>query len=283
MKKLGLVAIGFVAVIVVALFFTNKYLGDIIVKGVEKVGPDLTQTSVDIGSVGLQLLAGNAAVEKVTIGNPQGFQTPYAFNLGEVKLDLEPRSLLDEIIVINKIYIDSPALNFEQQSKKSNISQIMDNVNKAFAKDKKQTGQEAPKEEGASKKIIIDDFTLLNAKVAVSTALTGGKPLSVTINKIHLTGIGRKEKGVTAAEAASQIINEITERVSAEVTKGLANFGEMSKQLEGKVEEAKAQAEQMKAQVEQVKENPEKMVEDIQSGKVKPEEAVKSIKGIFGN
>ncbi len=276
MKKLGLVAIGFVAVVVVALFFTNKYLGDIIVKGVEKVGPGLTQTSVDIGSVGLQLLAGNAAVEKVTIGNPQGFKTPFAFNLGEVKLDLEPRTLLDETIVINKIYIDSPALNFEQLSKKSNITQIMDNVNNAFAKDKKETKQDAPKEEGASKKIIIDDFTLLNAKVAVTTALTGSKPLEVTINKIHLTGIGRKEQGVTAAEAASQIVNEITERVTAEVTKGLANFGEMSKQLEGEVEKAKAQVEKAKA-------DSEKMIEDAKSGNVNPEEAVKSLKGMFGN
>lgn len=273
MKKLGLVVIGFVAVVAVALFFTNKYLGDIIVKGVEKVGPDLTQTSVDIGSVGLQLLAGNAAVEKVTIGNPQGFKTPYAFSLGEVQLDLEPKSLLDETIVINKIYIDSPALNFEQLSKKSNISQIMENVNKALAKD---TKEGAPKEEGTSKKIIIDDFTLLHAKVAVTTALTGSKPLEVTINKIHLTGIGRKANGVTAAEAASQIVNEITQRVTTEVTKGLANFGEMAKQLEGEVKKAKVQVEKAKA-------DSEKMIEEVKSGNVQPEEAVKSLKGMFGN
>ena len=275
MKKLALFAAGFIAVIVVALFFANRYLGDIIVKGVEKVGPELTQTSVDLGSVDVQLLAGNAQVKEVVIGNPQGFKAPFAFNLGEIKLDLEPKSLMDEVVVINKIYINSPTLNFEQGKKGSNISKIMDNVNKALAKHKKEgTNKSESEQEGAAKKVIIDDFTLLNAKVAVSTMLTGGKPLEVTVDKIHLTGIGRKEKGVTAAEAASEIINAITRAVSGEVTAGLADIGKLGEQLEGQLDAAQQK-------LDKVKEDSEKMLKDMKSGNVNPEEAVKGLKGLF--
>ncbi len=275
MKKLAFFVLGFLLVVGVALFFVNKYLGDIIVKGVEKVGPDLTQTSVDLGTVSVQLLAGNAQVEKVVIGSPKGFKAPYAFNLKEVKLDLAPKSLLDEVVIINKVYIDSPSLNFEQGKKGSNISAIMDNVNKALAKHKKaDAGKGGEKKEAAEKKIIIDDFTLLNAKVAVSTALTGGKPLEVTLDKIHLTGVGRKEKGVTVAEAVFEIVGVITRAVSDAVTESLVDVGKMGKQLESQLDSAQQQ-------LDKVKKDSEKMLNDVKGGTINPEEAVKGVKGLF--
>ena len=271
MKKIGIFLASICGIVVVALLVVNYYLGTIIVKGVEKVGPQLTQTSVTLGAVDIQLMKGNVQITNAVIGNPAGYKAPHAFNFKEVLVDVEPKTLLDEVIIINKVLIDSPKLTYVQDAKGSNIQQIVDNINAALAKQKKKkpTGTASPAEDSGkvSKKIILDDFTLRNATVVVSTSMLGVKPLEFILADIHLTGLGRKNMGMTPAEMVSKITTVITAAVNKGALDNFGNFSDITKQLQGSVDG--------------ISKDSMKTVEDLKNGKIDPEQAVKSLKGLF--
>ena len=66
---------------------------------------------------------------------------------------------------------------------------------------------------GAGVKVIIDRFDFLNAAATVSVpALKQSR--EVNIPDVKLTGIGRRSSGVTAAEAAKQILRPIINQSS---------------------------------------------------------------------
>ena len=271
MKKLGIFLASICGIVVVALLVVNYYLGAIIVKGVEKVGPQLTQTSVALGAVDIQLMDGNARITNAVIGNPAGYKAPNAFDLKEISVDIEPKTLLDDVIVINKVLIDSPTLTYVQGAKESNIQKIVDNVNAALAKEAKQQPATASSTEGGSekvsKKIILDDFTLRNATVIVSTSILGVNPLEFVLADIHLTGLGRKNMGMTPTEMTSKIITVVTAAVNEGVLDNFGNFSDISKQLQQSMDSVKGDSM--------------KTVEDLKSGKINPEQAVESLKSIF--
>lgn len=271
MKKLGIFLASICVIGVAAIFVVNYYLGTIIVKGVEKVGPQITQTSVALGAVDIQLIKGNARITGVVIGNPAGYKAPNAFDLKQVLVDIEPKTLLDEVIVINKVLIDSPTLTYVQGAKESNIQKILDNINNAVAKQEKQVPVGASSTDGGgekvSKKLILDDFTLRNAKVIVSTSIVSAKPLEFVLSDIHLTGLGRKNMGMTPTEMVSKIITVVTAEVNKGALENFGNLSEVTKQLQQSMDAAK--------------EDSMKTMEDLKSGKIDPEQAVESLKGLF--
>lgn len=94
MKKLlvgGLLALVILAV--VAVLAVGIFLDSAVKKGVETVGPQLTKVSVKLDSVGLSLLSGSGKVNGLVVGNPEGYKTPNAINIGHASLAISPGSL----------------------------------------------------------------------------------------------------------------------------------------------------------------------------------------------
>lgn len=242
MKKIGLFVGGFFVVGIVAVLLVNYYLGAIIVQGVEKVGPTITQSTVVLDSVDFKLIKGNARIEGFVVGNPSGFTASNLFNLKDVLIDVEPKTLLEDTVVVTRVFIDSPMLTYEKVRGKSNIDQLLENVNAFLTSQKKKddkAGKSASTEKKRlEKKIIIDDFTLRNATVMVSL-LPGSKPLAIKLTDIHLTGLGRKQQGLAPAEIASEIITVITQTVKKRITENIGKFGDVTKQLNGSLDAVK--------------------------------------------
>src|SRR4051812_22431848 len=101
MKKWVLRIVIVVAVLVVvalALVFFN--LNSIVKKGVETVGPQLTKVDVKLGAAKLSPLNGNGELSKLFVGNPEGYKTPSAIQVGNVKVAVKLRSVLSNTIVV---------------------------------------------------------------------------------------------------------------------------------------------------------------------------------------
>lgn len=270
MKKIGLFFCGIFIVGIVAVLLITNYLGAIIVKGIEKVGPSLTQTTVNLDSVDLQLFKGSARIEGFVVGNPKGFKAVNVFNLKNVVVDIEPKTILEDTVVINRVVIDSPVLTYEKLGKKANIDQLLKNVNASLARQKKKgaTGDEVAQTEkkGAGKKLIVDDFTIRNATLMVSI-LPGSTPVEIKLADIHLTGLGRKQQGLTPAEIVSEIITVMTGTVSRGITQNIGKLGDVTKQLKGTL--GKAAEESLKT------------VDGLKSGNPDSSQPLKSLKGLF--
>src|SRR5215470_16284164 len=97
-----------IILIVLAVGVTYLYLGTIIKKGVETVGPQITKTDVKLNSVTLSVLSGSGKIKGFVLGNPQGFKTPAAISVGTANLAIEPRSLFDNKVIIRDITVDGP-------------------------------------------------------------------------------------------------------------------------------------------------------------------------------
>ena len=125
-KKLFLSScILFFVAVLIAYFFGSTLLNKSIKTGVETFGPKVTQTPVRLDEVKLSVLSGNGLLSGLYVGNPEGFKSENIFALGQVEVDIVPRSLLSDEIVINKIYIQKPHISYEKTFKSSSRTSVI--------------------------------------------------------------------------------------------------------------------------------------------------------------
>jgi len=247
MKLIAKIIAVLLIVIIAGVIYIAMNLGTLIKQGIEEYAPPIVGTSVTVDSVNIMPFTGTGGISDFKVGNPQGFGDGDALSLGEISISIEPTSLTKEVIVIDRILIDSPVINFIQlKDDSTNFTKLLDNINKSTAAaDKKQTAQPEPAADGeatgAEKKFIIKTFDLNNAQLSATIPLLGQKPISLTLPNIHLEGIGEKSGGQHAAGIAKDIGDQLTKAI----TDAVAKSDELKKQLTEKLKnEAKAKAEE---------------------------------------
>lgn len=249
----------FIALVLLAIialgavyFFGASALNSGIKKGVESVGPRVTQTSVTLDTVDLSPLSGSGTLKGLIIGNPEGFQSEHIFSLGQIDLTVDKGSFFSDTIVIEKIHIKEPDISYERKLTSSNIRELQENI-EAFTGPK----SESAEAEGASKKLVIKELVIEDGTIFVG-ALGVGQ--TVPLPRIEMANIG--EEGTEANVA--EVLNEVLGKVLTAVGPALANAGELGK------EAAKA----LKTQgIEKVDQATDKASEAVSEG----------IKNLFGN
>ena len=153
-------------------------------------------------------------MNNLEIGNPSGFAGPPSMRIGRIALALDPSQISSQLVVIKTLAIEGAEVAIIAKGTDTNVQTLMKNL---------EAGDSAPAEsesEAAAMKMIIDTFSFTNAKATLSSDLVGEK--TVTIPDIQLTGIGRESSGVTAQQAAKQLLNPILKAATdAAVREGL--------------------------------------------------------------
>jgi len=243
MKKL-LIKIGVVVVLLlVAAFLVGAmFLGSLIKKGVETVGPTLTKTDVKLGSASVSVLSGSGSMKNFVLGNPEGYKADFAVRVGRAELGVKPRSVLSDKIHVTVVRVESPEIAFEGNvlsPKNSNLGKIMDNLEAATGG---AAGQSKPAAEsqGPSKKLQVDEFLVTGGRIHVTTVLTAGKPVTLPLPDIHLTNLGQGPEGITAAELTRKALGAVLEGTLSEIAKNAAHLAQdAAKAAEGAVKGAK--------------------------------------------
>lgn len=232
MKKVLLI-LGVLAVLVVVGLAVLVGSADAVVKNaVETLGSEATQAPVAVNDVELSLTEGSGAVRGVTVGNPEGFETPSAFELGEIRVVLDTSTVTSDTIVVKEIVIDSPQVTYEWSLGGSNIATIQENVDaftakysipdtgKGKGKGKKPPSDDtasAPKKDDDGTKLIIEDLRITGGRANVSASFLGGKKLGADLPEVHLTDLGKGEGGITPEELTARIISELSDVVTIAV------------------------------------------------------------------
>ncbi|MCF7849443.1 MAG: hypothetical protein K9M45_11390, partial [Kiritimatiellales bacterium] len=161
MKKLFkiiglLVVVLIVAIVCVALF----WLGPVVKKAVETVGPQATGVAVTVEKVHIRPLRGLVTIDGLFVGNPEGFANPSAVELKEFKVAVNLRSLMGDTIIVKEILIDAPQFTYERKLSTDNIKEIQKNVEAFFGgagkpAEEPKPGEPAkePKEKKPAKKV----------------------------------------------------------------------------------------------------------------------------------
>lgn len=230
MKKWILRIIGVVVLLVIiALVFVFINLNSVVKKGVETVGPKLTKVDVRLDSAKLSPFNGNGELSGLFVGNPEGYKTPSAIKVGNVKVALKLSSALSDTIQIDEVNIQAPEITFEGGLGGNNLSQILKNLEGA-PEDVQPTPESKPASEGG-KKFFVKDVVVNGGKIHLSVTGMSGKAVTVPLPPIHLTNIGSENNGVTAAQLCKQVLKPIIASAAKAGTEALTNLGGEVKDL----------------------------------------------------
>jgi len=200
-----------VIVIVGAGVFFWLNAGSIVEKVIERVGTDATGTSVEVGSLDLNLNDRNAAIHDFTIANPDGFSSGSAFSLDEISVSVD--SVTRDLIVLSEVVVDSPRVLYEFTENGSNIDAIRANID---AYQQSLGGSDGSGGGGSETKIIIDRLRFTDGHVL---AIVQGEEINVDLPPLTLTDIGRASGGETAGQVAAQVAERLTQHVAETVAR----------------------------------------------------------------
>ena len=196
------------------------YLDGIVASAMRKLGTAATGTELKVQSVGISLAAGNLTINKLTIANPTGYESPNAFWVEKLEVDLDVNSVFTDTIIVEKVEIEDIWIDFEPTLNGSNLTDIKKNIMK-FAKSQKAeekkseetTKKEEPAPAGKSKKVIIKSFVIKKGTINVASRAMPSN-ISVTLNKLTLTNVGQDN---VTGEVFGQILDAIMEQVAVDV------------------------------------------------------------------
>jgi hypothetical protein len=219
MKKI----IGYLAlvllVLAVGLYVTMQYfLGGIVKAGVNKFGPAITQTKVEVQGANISPLSGQGTLTGVAVGNPAGWSQADAFRLGKIHLNVEPFSVFKDCVVINELIIDNPEFLYETKIVSSNISDLLKNIEQSLGAGK----ADAKTKEGKPIKLMVRKLVLKDGKVTLGVA---GAAMTMPMPPLNMTDIGVAEGGVTPAQMAVAIMRAVVPNVVAASTQALTKVG----------------------------------------------------------
>ena len=236
MKKLiigfsvTVVILGGLGVVAVAFFLDTA-----VKRSIETVGPMLTKVDVKLESVNLSLVSGRGQLKGLFVGNPSGYKSPSAIQVGDASLAIAAGSIFSSKVVIRSINIRAPEITLETDLKGNNLSKIVANLQAATG-GSSSSGTAANNKAG--KKLQVDDFLITGGKIHLTITGLGGQSATVPLPEIHLTSLGQGPDGITAAElttlvlqavekeavqiAASSVRDNVTKE-AFNLTKGLGN------------------------------------------------------------
>lgn len=253
MKTPAKVGLGLTALIIAGLVLTSVFvlqnLDSIVKRLIEQTGTTVVGTSVSLAEVKLTLADGRGELHGLSIANPAGYAADNAFEMKQIALQIDPASISADVIVIDEILVDGALLNVEQTTGKSNIKQLLENI-------ESQTGGAAPKPEEppatAEVLLAVGKFSFINSTANLSAP--GIKTTSIELPAIRLNNLGTAEQGLTPNQLARRITRQLLKQVEQAASAKLEQLAkdyakdELEKQLGDKLsDDDKAKVEGFKS------------------------------------
>jgi hypothetical protein len=200
-------------------YFTMQYfLGGIVKAGVNKFGPGITQTKVELQGAAISPLSGSGTLTGLAVGNPAGWSNANAFYLGKVHVSMEPFSVFKDHIVINELIIEKPEFLYETKIVASNVNDLLANIEKSMG-----AKENAPKtKSGQPIKMVIKKLSIREGKVTIGVGPTA---IPIPMPPIELTDLGTAENGITPPQVAFAVMRSVTTQIVAAATGALTKIG----------------------------------------------------------
>lgn len=217
-KPLLIVIVSLLAIVLVVYVGLQFFLGSIVKAGVNRVGPRITQTRVELAGASLSPLSGEGTLTRFTLGNPQGWSSANLLHVGRVHFAVEPASLLKDTLVIDELSVEQPEFVYETRVVASNIGDLLKNIEASVG-----GGKNEPADKDAKpRKFIVKHFRMQDAKVAIGV---GPAAIPLTIPPMELTDLGVKEGGLTSSQLAVAVLREVMPQIVAATTNAAAKIG----------------------------------------------------------
>lgn len=202
-----LVGLGIIGVIVMSLF-----LGNIVTAGVNRFGPQITQTKVVLSNASISPLSGTGTLSGLVVGNPKGWSDTDLCSLGKVHIDVQPFSILGDHVIINEISIEAPEFNYETKIVASNVGDLLKNIEQLTGA---KNAPQATTKSGQPIKFEVKKFRLQNGWVRVGV---GPAALKLPMPPVVLDDIGTAQGGITPDQLVFAVMRSVTPSIIAATT-----------------------------------------------------------------
>ena len=281
MKKIILsLALVVILALVGGLYYLYTNLDSLVKVAIEKYGSEATQTAVRVESVRFQLGEGAGAIHGLTVANPAGFNSKYAFSLGEIKTGINLKSINEEPYIIDEITVRAPEVFVDiNKDRKINLNELKNNLMAAVPQSKtggKAEKQEKPAEKTASAepRLIIRRVSFTEGTIKALVAPLNNKEYKLKLPNIRMKNLGGK-RGATPTELSKEILERLIDTAKQEVQKQGIN-AELDKLKAKAREKLEAEKAKIESKIEAEKDKAEQQLEEE---KLK---AVDKLKGLFG-
>ena len=211
---LSLFLLGFIFIVAV-FFLGSSILSTSIKAGVETFGPKVTQTSVQLNDVDISILSGDGELTGLYVGNPEGFSDKDIFALDQIELLTQVRSIFSDEIVIDKIHIQKPHINYEKTLKRSNLKELLKNIEASVPsgeqEETKEVEEVADRPDEPGKNVLIKEFIIEDPTVSLSLLGVGAM---ITLPTIELNDLSSSSDEIIV-ETLRQIISELSEAIKS--------------------------------------------------------------------
>ncbi|WP_199610427.1 AsmA family protein [Flocculibacter collagenilyticus] len=237
MKKLVIIlAVLAAAAVAVWTFVLPKIdINGLIKEQIEVQGSKVMGTSVNVGSVDIDIIAGKGTIGELKIANPQGYKASHVFEMNRTSLDLATNSL--EPVIVEHLEVIAPRLVVEAKADgSSNIMEIKNNIDAFVAQSPK---QEQQTESGVKiPNVAVQRITIKDVDLRMDLTALGLKEYQETLPPITVEGVGTPN-GLPPAELGKaigkKVFNALVAQVKKEQTEKLKE--KATKKVQEKLEE----------------------------------------------
>ena len=212
MKFVGLILVALAALVAAGLFWLRGNLDAVVKDAIAAQGSAMTQARVSVGAVELRASEGAGFVRELSVGNPAGFKTPHAIKVGEIEVSIDVASLTRDVVLIRRIAIKAPDIIYEKGESLTNFDAIQRNIAAHLGAPQK------PGDGGSGKKLIIEEFTVRDARAQASAAFMLGKTVSLPLPDITLRELGQARGGMAPGEMGQEIAQALRHRLASAIS-----------------------------------------------------------------
>jgi hypothetical protein len=209
MKKLVAVLLVLSAIIGAAMFWLSGNIDVLVKYAVAEYGSAMTQAKASVDAVKIAPADGKGTISNLLIGNPAGFKTAHAIKVGQIDVDIDIASVTRDVIIIRRIAIHAPDVNYEKGDSMTNFDAIQKNIASYL-------GPADGKKEG--KKLIVEELTIRDARAQASAAFMNGKTVNVPLPDITLKNVGKAKGGISPGELGQEITGALKAKLTAAVS-----------------------------------------------------------------
>ena len=99
----------------VVVFVGLKNLDALVEAAVEQAGTQVTGSAVELDAATIQLAEGRAELKGFSIANPRGFSEAQLLDIDNIAVDIDPKSVTGDVLVIDEIAVSGMAILAEQK------------------------------------------------------------------------------------------------------------------------------------------------------------------------
>jgi hypothetical protein len=208
------------ALLVAAYVVCDLFLGSIVTAGVNRFGPRLTQTHVQLADAHFSPLTGGGTLDGLVVGNPPGWSDNPALSFKSIHLEVAPTSVFGDHIVVRDVEIDGPVFNYETRMLSSNIGELLKHLENSSGGDG--GGVMPTMSNGRPIKFEVKRLRLNGGEVRLGVGPTA---LVLPMPPLEIDDLGTAEGGITANQLAFAVMRRMTTSVVTTTTEAMGHVG----------------------------------------------------------